>query len=61
MSTTFLSGCPIADRVSADLPENFYEAQLDYFGSHMYDRKGDDVPDPTEGKYHYEWKPATER
>ena len=37
----------------------FYEAQLDYFGSHMYDRKGDDPEGlPTEGKHHFEWKPV---
>ncbi|KAK8193848.1 6-phosphogluconate dehydrogenase [Phyllosticta capitalensis] len=41
------------------LPTSFYEAQLDYFGAHMYDRKGEKGTDlPTEGKYHYEWKPA---
>lgn len=44
---------------SLDLPTQFYEAELDYFGSHMYDKKGDDPKGaPTTGKYHYEWKPA---
>lgn len=44
---------------STDLPTSFYEAELDYFGKHMYDRKGDD-PDgkPVTGKHHFEWKPA---
>ncbi|KAK4941577.1 hypothetical protein LTR28_008864 [Elasticomyces elasticus] len=42
-----------------DLPTSFYEAELDYFGKHMYDKKGDDPAGlPTEGKHHYEWKPA---
>jgi 6-phosphogluconate dehydrogenase len=45
-----------------DLPTSFYEAELDYFGSHMFDKKGDtdeQVKKPMEGKYHFEWKPAT--
>lgn len=45
-----------------DLPTSFYEAELDYFGSHMFDKKGDkdsNVKKPMEGKYHFEWKPAT--
>jgi 6-phosphogluconate dehydrogenase len=42
-----------------DLPTEFYEAELDYFGSHMFDKKGDkDVGGPTEGKHHFEWRPA---
>ncbi|KAF2678915.1 6-phosphogluconate dehydrogenase-like protein [Lentithecium fluviatile CBS 122367] len=44
-----------------DLPTVFYEAELDYFGSHMYDKKGDSdaqVKKPVEGKHHFEWKPA---
>lgn len=46
-------------QTSTDLPTSFYEAQLDYFGKHMYDKKGDDPEGkPTEGKYHFEWKPA---
>lgn len=48
-------------QTSTDLPTSMYEAQLDYFGKHMYDRKGE-VEDkeglPTMGKYHYEWKKA---
>jgi 6-phosphogluconate dehydrogenase len=44
-----------------DLPTAFYEAELDYFGSHMFDKKGDmdeQVKKPMEGKHHFEWKPA---
>ncbi|GAB7363256.1 hypothetical protein MBLNU230_g3538t1 [Neophaeotheca triangularis] len=40
------------------LPASFYEAQLDYFGSHMYDRWNDETGEPVEGKHHYEWKAA---
>lgn len=44
---------------STDLPTSFYEAQLDYFGNHMFDKKGEDPEGlPTEGKYSYEWKAA---
>jgi len=44
---------------STDLPTSFYEAQLDFFGNHMFDKKGEDPEGlPTEGKYSYEWKPA---
>ncbi|KAL9093010.1 MAG: hypothetical protein Q9165_004148 [Trypethelium subeluteriae] len=44
---------------SLDLPTQMTEAQLDYFGKHMYDKKGDsDTADPIMGKYHFEWKPA---
>jgi 6-phosphogluconate dehydrogenase len=45
-----------------DLPTSFYEAELDYFGSHMFDKKGDQdgqAKKPMEGKHHFEWKPAT--
>jgi len=45
-----------------DLPTAFYEAELDYFGSHMFDKRGDqdkNVKKPMEGKHHFEWKPAT--
>jgi 6-phosphogluconate dehydrogenase len=44
------------------LPTSFYEAELDYFGSHMFDKRSDkskDVKKPMEGKHHFEWKPAT--
>ncbi|KKY14827.1 putative 6-phosphogluconate dehydrogenase [Diplodia seriata] len=46
-------------QTSTELPTSFAEAQLDYFGAHMYDRKGEEgTGPPTEGKYHYEWKPV---
>lgn len=42
-----------------DLPTQFYEAELDYFGKHMYDRKDDDPEEKAvEGKHHFEWKKA---
>jgi len=42
------------------LPTQFYEAELDYFGKHMYDSKSEDKGPglPMTGKHHYEWKPA---
>ena len=46
-------------QTNTDLPTSFYEAELDYFGKHMYDKKGDDPEGkPLTGKHHYEWKPA---
>jgi len=46
-------------QTSTDLPTSFYEAQLDYFGSHMFDKKGEDeAGKPETGKHHFEWKPA---
>ena len=45
--------------VGLDLPTSFYEAELDYFGNHMYDKKGEDTEGaPTTGKYSFEWKKA---
>ncbi|KAF2502538.1 6-phosphogluconate dehydrogenase-like protein [Lophium mytilinum] len=42
-----------------NLPTSFYEAELDYFGAHMFDKKGEEgIGGPTEGKHHFEWKPA---
>lgn len=43
-----------------ELPTQFYEAELDYFGKHMYDSKSEDrgPGKPETGKHHYEWKPA---
>lgn len=44
---------------SVDLPTSFSEAQLDYFGNHMFDKRGDDKDGlPVEGKHSYEWKSA---
>jgi 6-phosphogluconate dehydrogenase len=45
-----------------DLPKCFYEAELDYFGNHMFDNCGDtdeNVRKPMERKHPFEWKPAT--
>ncbi|KAF2261213.1 6-phosphogluconate dehydrogenase C-terminal domain-like protein [Lojkania enalia] len=45
-----------------DLPTAFYEAELDYFGSHMFDKKGErGTEGPTEGRYHFEWRPVKSR
>ncbi|KAK5165826.1 uncharacterized protein LTR77_008749 [Saxophila tyrrhenica] len=44
---------------STELPTSFYEAELDYFGAHNYDRKGEDPEGkPETGRQHFEWKPA---
>ena len=40
------------------LPTQFYEAQLDYFGKHMFDLKTEPPGEPKTGKHHYKWKPA---
>jgi 6-phosphogluconate dehydrogenase len=42
-----------------DLPTSFYETELDYFGAHMFDKKGEDgIRGPTEGTHHFEWNPV---
>jgi 6-phosphogluconate dehydrogenase len=43
-----------------DLPTQFYEAELDYFGKHMYDSKSlDKGPGEAKtGTHHFEWKKA---
>lgn len=43
---------------SADLPTSFQEAQLDFFGSHMYDLKSEGPGQPVVGAHHHEWRPA---
>ncbi|KAI1503636.1 6-phosphogluconate dehydrogenase [Biscogniauxia marginata] len=43
---------------STEPPTQFVEAQLDYFGQHMFDRKDDPIRGPAKGQHHYEWKPA---
>lgn len=43
---------------STDLPTSFQEAQLDYFGGHMYDLKSAEPGEPATGSHHFEWKPA---
>ncbi|KAL9128933.1 MAG: hypothetical protein Q9217_002487 [Psora testacea] len=40
------------------LPTQFYEAQLDFFGKHMFDVKGEETGQPVSGKHHFEWRPA---
>ncbi|KAI1753442.1 6-phosphogluconate dehydrogenase [Xylaria castorea] len=43
---------------STHLPTQFMEAQLDYFGLHMYEKKNDPMRGVEKGEHHYEWKPA---
>lgn len=43
--------------VKEDLPTRFQEAQLDYFGKHMFDLRGDPPGEPVTGTKHFEWKP----
>ncbi len=40
------------------LPTSFYEAELDYFGKHMFDLKSEGAGLPQTGKHHFEWKAA---
>ncbi|KAI4166881.1 MAG: hypothetical protein LQ343_007674 [Gyalolechia ehrenbergii] len=40
------------------LPTQFQEAQLDYFGKHMFDLKSEPEGKPETGKHHFEWKLA---
>lgn len=44
--------------VSTDLPTSFQEAQLDFFGNHMYDLKSEGPGEAVVGKHHHEWRPA---
>lgn len=44
--------------VSTDLPTSFQEAELDFFGHHMYDVKSEEAGGPAMGKHHFEWRPA---
>lgn len=43
---------------STDLPTQFMEAELDYFGAHMFDLKEGPPGKPQTGSQHFEWKPA---
>lgn len=43
---------------STDLPTSFQEAELDYFGWHMFDYKDEGPGKPVIGKHHFEWHPA---
>lgn len=44
--------------IATDLPTSFQEAELDFFGHHMYDIKSEKAGEPVMGKYHHEWRPA---
>ena len=44
--------------VNTILPTQFYEAQLDFFGKHMFDLKSEPAGKPETGRHHYEWKQA---
>lgn len=44
--------------VNTILPTQLYEAQLDFFGKHMFDLKSEPAGEPETGHHHYEWKPA---
>ena len=46
---------------STDLPTQFMEAELDYFGRHMYDLKTAGPGKPVTGEHHFEWKPPRGR
>lgn len=43
---------------STALPTQFMEAQLDYFGEHMFDTWDEPPGEPRTGAHHYEWKAA---
>lgn len=44
---------------STDLPPmSFEEAELDYFGEHMFDLKTEEPGKPVTGSHHFEWHPA---
>ncbi|KAI1813521.1 6-phosphogluconate dehydrogenase [Poronia punctata] len=43
---------------SSHLPTQFMEAQLDYFGEHMFETKDDPMRGVEKGEHHFEWKPA---
>jgi len=46
-------------QTNTNLPTQFYEAELDFFGNHMFDKKGEEgTGGPTEGRHHFEWRPA---
>ena len=40
------------------MPTSFMEAQLDFFGEHMFDLKSEGPGKPVTGPHHFEWKPA---
>jgi len=57
--TAFHELCLLTFRVTkTHLPTQFMEAQLDYFGEHMFESKDDPMRGVQKGEHHYEWKPA---
>lgn len=44
--------------ISTNLHTSFQEAELDFFGHHMYDKKSEAASKPHLGKHHFEWRPA---
>ncbi|OQU96650.1 6-phosphogluconate dehydrogenase, domain-containing protein isoform 2 [Cladophialophora immunda] len=42
---------------ATELPTQFMEAELDYFGAHSFDLKSEGPGKPLKGSHHYEWKP----
>jgi 6-phosphogluconate dehydrogenase len=46
-------------QTNTDLLTQFYEAELDFLGKHMFNKKGEQgTGAPLEGKHHFESKPA---
>ena len=43
---------------STQLPTQFMEAELDYFGAHNFDLKDGPPGKPQTGSEHFEWLPA---
>ena len=43
---------------STDLPTQFMEAELDYFGGRMHDLKSTELGKLVKGRHHFEWRPA---
>lgn len=43
---------------STELPTQFMEAELDYFGAHNFDLKEAPPGKPQTGQHHFEWQPA---
>ncbi|KAM7196930.1 6-phosphogluconate dehydrogenase, C-terminal-like protein [Naviculisporaceae sp. PSN 640] len=43
---------------STRLPTQFEEAELDYFGAHMFDLSSEGPGKPVTGSHHFEWKEA---
>lgn len=41
-----------------ELPTEFMEAELDYFGHHNFDLRNADSGKPVTGEHHFGWKPA---